>query len=255
MMIRFRRLFLFLLLTMLVSCASTTSEVHTIDPDLQVWQIRPGVWVHRSWHVLDDGARFYSNGLIVQQGSKVALIDTAWGNDETDALVDWIERELRMPVAFAIGTHFHADRVGGAAALAKRGIPLYGSALTRDLALTEKTEPIIPVAGLEQPGSVKRFGTIEVFYPGAGHTRDNVVVWIANERILHGGCAVRPGTSSSLGNTADADVAAWPASMERVMARYPGATLVISGHGEIAGFELLRHTREITERAATRIED
>lgn len=243
-----RALSLILILLTLSACATARNDVATITPDLKVWQIRPGVWVHRSWHVLDDGSRFYSNGLIVQQGSKVALIDTAWGDEPTDALVDWIERELKMPVAFAIGTHFHADRVGGAAALAKRGIPLYGSTLTRDLALTEKHAPITPVAGLERPGSVKRFGTIEVFYPGPGHTRDNVVVWIADERILHGGCAVRPGGTRSLGNTADADVAEWPKSMARVMARYPGVEIVVSGHGELGGYELLQHTREITAK-------
>jgi glyoxylase-like metal-dependent hydrolase (beta-lactamase superfamily II) len=49
---------------------------------------------------------------------------------------------------------------------------------------------------------------------------------------------------------ADADVAEWPASIRRVLERYPQAEVVVPGHGEVGGVELLRHTITLAEQAA-----
>jgi metallo-beta-lactamase class B len=85
-------------------------------------------------------------------------------------------------------------------------------------------------------------GSAEVFYPGPAHTRDNVVVWLAESRVLFGGCAVRAASDTSVGNVADADVKEWPASIRRVRDRYPTADVVVPGHGDPGGRELLEHT-------------
>lgn len=87
-----------------------------------------------------------------------------------------------------------------------------------------------------------RLGPLEIFYPGAAHAPDNVVVWIPAARVLFGGCAVRPGDSSSPGNTDDADIENWPTAIEKVLARYSMAEVVVPGHGAPGGPELLMHT-------------
>ena len=48
--------------------------------------------------------------------------------------------------------------------------------------------------------------TIEIFYPGSGHTEDNIVVWLPKHRILFGGCFVKSLQSKNLGNTEDASI-------------------------------------------------
>jgi len=45
------------------------------------------------------------------------------------------------------------------------------------------------------------------------------------------------------GKLSDADIDAWSASIQRVMERYPEATVVIPGHGVPGGLDLLDHTR------------
>ena len=69
-------------------------------------------------------------------------------------------------------------------------------------------------------------GDVQVIFPGAAHSPDNVVVWIPRLGVLFGGCMVR---SDTLGNLSDADVAAWPAAIARL--RELPATIVIPGHG------------------------
>src|SRR5688572_8239064 len=44
-----------------------------VSPDLQVREIRPGVFLHTSWRPLADGTRFPSNGLVVREGDGLLL--------------------------------------------------------------------------------------------------------------------------------------------------------------------------------------
>jgi metallo-beta-lactamase class B VIM len=218
--------------------------------DLQVRELRPGVWLHTSWQPLDDGRRFPSNGLIVRDGDHLLLVDTAWGEPATEELMRWIDTTLRLPVTAAVVTHFHGDRLGGARVLERRGIPFHGHPLTPGLAATIKLPAPRTLPGLAQAGGVDRVGTLEVFYPGPAHTRDNVVVWLPGSRVLAGGCAVRAGGATSLGNVADADVPHYAASMRRVLERYPSAELVVPGHGDPGALDLVRNTVEVAATAA-----
>src|SRR6185295_3616589 len=104
--------------------------------------------------------------------------------------------------------------------------------LTPALAATVKLPALQALSRLAAAGGVDHVGTAEVFYPGPAHTRDNIVVWLPDSRVLFGGCAVRAATSG-LGNVADADLTAYPASIRRVLERYPAAEVVVPGHGDV----------------------
>ncbi|MGA2447695.1 MAG: hypothetical protein ABTD50_03350 [Polyangiaceae bacterium] len=60
---------------------------------------------------------------------------------------------------------------------------------------------------------------------------------------------VRAVNAATLGNVADADLAAWPASARGVIARYADAARVVPGHGATGGTELLTHTLALAEAA------
>ena len=92
----------------------------------------------------------------------------------------------------------------------------------------------------------------EVLYPGPGHTRDNIVVYYPDAKVLFGGCLIRPGGSDNLGNTADADVVHWAEAVRNVAAAFPDAEIVIPSHGPMGGRELLDHTIALAEAAADR---
>lgn len=252
-----RRIVLPLLLaSSLLGCQSSGSQPDLKSPapavpqaaDLQVSELRPGVWLHVSWQTFPDGTRVSSNGLIVRDGDQLLLIDTAWGEAPTVRLLDWIDANLRLPVTRAVVTHSHHDRIGGSAALLSRGIRISTHPLTRKLA-SEQGLPI-PEAlpELAEAGSTARVGPAELFYPGPGHTRDNLMVWLPESRVLFGGCAVRAASAKGLGNVAHADTAAWPVSIQRALERYGTAEVVVPGHGDAGGPELLRHTLSLFER-------
>lgn len=217
-----------------------------VTPDLEVTKLQPGVWVHTSWYTFENGARFPSNGLIIMEDDSLLLIDTAWGERATEDLLTWIEQELAVPVEAVIATHAHADRMGGAETLKTRGIPLYANPLGFEMAVDHGWPQPQSIGDLN-PGDTVPFGSVEVFYPGPAHTTDNLMVWLPESRLLFGGCAVKSANSKTMGNVADADLDAWPDSIERARTTYPDTELVLPGHGAVGGQELLLHTIRLLE--------
>lgn len=71
---------------------------------------------------------------------------------------------------------------------------------------------------------------------------ESTVVWLAEPRILFGGCLVRGWSAKSMGNTSDADLASWPGAISFLQLHYPAPILVVPGHGDPGGPELLAHT-------------
>lgn len=89
---------------------------------------------------------------------------------------------------------------------------------------------------------------IEVFYPGPGHTEDNIVVWIPSDHVLFGGCLVKALENVSLGNVADANTEKWASSIQNLQIRYPNANIVVPGHGRIGSTDLLLHTIKLSSK-------
>jgi len=216
-------------------------------PTLQMQRLATGVWMHTSYNTF-DGVVYPSNGLIVREGDHLVLLDSAWGADATEELLAWIDEEIGLPVDRALSTHFHDDRTGGVAVLEAAGIDVWSHPMTQRLS-AEEGNPVPPNAlpGIEEPGATTRFGIVEVLYPGGGHARDNIMVWLPEQKILYGGCAVRELATDSLGNTADADLASWPKAIRRAQTHCPDARLVIPGHGKPGGPQLLEHMHELFE--------
>lgn len=212
---------------------------------VRLHRVADGVWSHIATQSF-DGAVFPSNGLIVRDGDELLLIDTAWGAKNTAALLAEIDKHIGLPVTRAVSTHFHDDRVGGVDVLRAAGVATYASPSTRRLAEAEGNEvPAHSLEGLSSSGDWVRFGPVELFYPGAAHSLDNLVAYVPSANVLYGGCAIHELSRTSAGNVADADLDAWPDSVERIQERYPDAGLVIPGHGLPGGPDLLEHTANI----------
>lgn len=88
---------------------------------------------------------------------------------------------------------------------------------------------------------------VECYYLGGGHTIDNILIWLPTEDILFGGCCIKDLNSINLGNLSDADIAAWPVTMQKIKEKFTEPKIVIPGHGAVGGCELIQHTIELLE--------
>ena len=205
-----------------------------------VWlgRMTPNVWVFTTTKVLDSGY-YPANGAIVVDGKESLIIDAGWLAEQASVVLDEWQRTKQPPISRAISTHFHGDRTLGIPVLKARGIPAYGNPLTIGLALDNQLPAPMPLHDVEK--HPVKMGDVEVFYPGPGHTLDNIVVWIPSDRVLFGGCLVKSTTTGDLGYLEDSDVPAWPATMRKLAAKYPNAKHVIPGHGTVKG-DSIAHT-------------
>lgn len=224
-------------------------------PEPVLEKIAEGVWIHKSYGMAGKWGKVLSQGLVMQTDAGIVLVDTAWNDADTEKLLALIEAETgELPVQ-AIITHAHADKMGGMNALRAREIPSLAHQFTNEdapargltpartsILLSEKAHTYA-----ELPDSSVQY---EMFYPGAGHTRDNIVVYYPPAKVLFGGCLIRPGDAKDMGNTADGDVGHWAQAVRNVADAFPDAEIVIPSHGPMGGRELLDHTIELAQAAA-----
>lgn len=223
--------------------AAAGASTNGMPADVEIREVRPGVWVHTSYYTYPDGMRYPANGLIVREGNGLLLVDTAWGERLTLALLNQIEAKIKLSVRRAVVSHAHGDRIAGADVLEARGIEVYALPLTQQRATGEGMPvPDHALEGLDRPGASVQFGSVELFYPGPGHAPDNLMLWVPSRHVLFGGCAVRAAAAGSLGGVADADMTAWLEAIRRARVRYAKAEVVVPGHGGAGGPELLDHT-------------
>jgi len=213
-----------------------TDPMQRIGQSVWVSRLAPGLWLHTTTAVIaDDQHRYFpANGLILESDRGSVLIDTGYLQEHAEVLLTWSKRALRHPITQAVATHFHRDRTGGIPALEAIGIPTVAHPLTLELARSHGTP--VPTAAADFVQDIARVSAqCELFFPGAGHTRDNIVAWLPRQRVLFGGCFLKSMTSADLGYLADAVVADWAGSVRRLSARYSTPTITIPGHGSVSG--------------------
>lgn len=222
-------------------------------PGLTVTPLNDRVFVHTTYGQYQKSL-VPSNGLIIKTNEGVVLVDTGWDSedntDNTQQLLQWVSDSLRQPVRLCIVTHAHEDRVGGIRALKKAGVRVVSTPLTAKKSVKlgyEAPEGMLPndttfIIGQEP---------IRCYFPGEGHTSDNIVVWLPNQQILHGGCLVKSVAAFGMGNLADANLTEWANSIRRVKDQFGTAKVVVPGHEEWGDTRALEHTRRLLEKHAT----
>ncbi len=217
-----------------------------ITEDLKVEQLTAGVWRHVSYEVLETFGRTPGNGLVVVSGATAALIDTPWTGEQTRDLFSWVRQQLSAEITVVIATHSHQDCAGGLAAAHQLGAHSYASKKTARFA-RRAGQPVPQTTFKRQLEVAVGTRKLRLHAAGPGHTVDNIVVWIPDDEILFGGCAVRSAAATQMGYTAEADLDRWPRTIETLLEAYGDARLVVPGHGSPGNTELLRHTLELIE--------
>ncbi|WP_418789174.1 subclass B1 metallo-beta-lactamase [Paenibacillus agilis] len=222
----------------------SSTSITNPDKTIQLTKLNDNVWAHTSYNVW-NGTTYDHNGLIVSTSKGAVLIDTAWGNDQkTEELLQMIEKHVKQKVVLAIVTHAHDDSISGIRALLNQGIDVRSTRLTAELAV--KYGYPSPNPTLDEAPVLKIGGTvIETFYPGEGHSQDNITVWLPKYKLLFGGCFVKSLEAKDLGNLLDANVEQWDDSINKVLKKYPFIKTVVAGHGNWGDKSLLFHTLDL----------
>lgn len=186
-----------------------------------------------------------NNGIIYHSNGEAIIVSTPESEQETQNLIDWVRNNLKADITGYIIDRWHPDAMGGLVSVHKSGIKSYANERTRIIAKDKKLP--VPQVSFEEELELK-VGNKKVIcdYLGASHTEDGIVVWIPEEKVLFGGNGVRS-YGGWYGNIGDADLKEWSNTISRVKMKYKDAKIVIPGHGNYGGTELLDYTINLYE--------
>jgi metallo-beta-lactamase class B len=190
------------------------------------------------------GTLYPANGLYVVTADGVILIDALWDETQTQPLLDSIEKRHHQKVKICIITHFHDDRTAGLDILKAKGIKTYSSLLSFQKG-TERGEKTTEFQFTKDTTFTLGGVTCQTYYPGHGHSPDNIVVYFPSTKVLFGGCFIKSLDTQSLGNLEDADVEKWQVSIKNTMKKFISAKFVIPGHQSWTNKRSLQHTLKL----------
>jgi len=227
----------------LISCSKQNlSEKEKIvyqSENLVITKFSHHIYEHTSWLQTDEFGKVPCNGMIVMSKNEAAVFDTPADAESSEELIEFLHSQ-NIQINSVVATHFHNDCVGGLDEFHKWNIPSYANQMTIDLL---KNEPgNVPQTGFEKE-LVLNAGNKKVYveYFGEGHTKDNVVAYFPDKKVLFGGCLIKE-TGAGKGNLEDANEKEWSETVSKIKAKYPDIKTVIPGHGKRGGMELLDYT-------------
>jgi metallo-beta-lactamase class B len=211
--------------------------------DLLIIQISENAFLHTSYKQTNDFGNVPCNGMIVRNSNEVVVFDTPTNNKSAEELIKFIKEKLHCKINGIVPTHFHDDCLGGLASFHSNKIPSFANTTTIELAKANKM--VVPQNGFKDSLKISVGKTYTIVkYFGQGHTKDNVVGYFPNENILFGGCLIKE-IEATKGYLGDANVFEWSNTVEKVKQQYLNVKIVIPGHGEIGGRDLLDYTIQL----------
>jgi metallo-beta-lactamase class B len=192
------------------------------------------------------GSRIPANGTYLVTHAGVVLFDTPWDTSQFQPLIDSIRIKHNKEIVLCLATHFHEDRTAGLEFYRRRGVKTYTTRQTDELSKASGKSRAEFLITQDTTFTVGQYA-FQTYFPGHGHTADNIVIWFEKEKILHGGCLIKSTSDHDLGNLADADTVQYAATVYNVIKKCKHPKFVVPGHDSWASTESLNHTLKMAQ--------
>jgi len=222
------------------------SFAQTKDSGLQISHLTGDFYIYTTYVSL-NGAPFPANGMYLVTSKGVVMFDTPWDSTQFQPLLDSIRLRYNKNVVMCIATHFHDDRTAGLEYYKQQGIKTYTTKQTDELSKTRGKKRAEFLIYKDTVFTVAQY-SFQTYYPGPGHTPDNIVIWFDKEKILYGGCLIKSTEAGNLGNLDDANVKAYASTIEDVERKCKHPKYIIPGHQDWTSTNSLEHTLELAHQ-------
>jgi len=216
------------------------------DSSLKISHLSGDFYVFTTYNFY-KGSRIPANGMYLVTNKGVVIFDTPWDTTQFQPLLDSIKNRHNQNAILCIATHFHEDRTGGLEYYKQQGIKTYTTRQTDELSKIrgmKRAEFLIYKDTLFKLGQY----SFQTYYPGQGHTSDNIIVWFEKEKILYGGCLIKSTEADDLGNLADANTKAYAHTLENVQRKCKNPIYIITGHDDWSSNKSLEHTLQMAKK-------
>ncbi|MBD1555894.1 MBL fold metallo-hydrolase [Vibrio sp. S9_S30] len=157
------------------------------------------------------GVNYYNTTVVVDKKAGVMLIDPL-GADRVATVLKAVKQITNKPITAMVYSHYHLDHVEGASAIQdyvdknqSEKLEIYASQAVYDKIMHHTTrndngeiEAKIPLPTKVQQykrGKTIKFGDQRVRFiapKGHGHTPDNTMIWIQNDKVMHFADMINP---------------------------------------------------------------
>jgi len=174
------------------------------------------------------------------------MFDTPWDTTQFQPLLDTIKARHNKNVVMAFATHWHSDKTAGLEYYKQQGIRTYTTVLTDEFS---KKNDKKRAEFLMTKDTIFHIGqySFETYYPGEGHTADNIVIWFKKEKILFGGCLIKGVDDETLGNLSDANVLEYASTLKNVQRKFRNPKFIIIAHSDWNNINSLKHSIDMAE--------
>ena len=221
-----KKLYIFIILSIIIPFIGFSQQ----EKRLLISKLTDHIYIYTTFNTY-NGSKVPANGLYVTTDEGVILIETPWDESQFQPLLDSIEFKHHKKVMFSISTHSHEDRTAGIEYYKSKGIKTYTSNQTDSISkITGKNR----AAFLFNNDTTFKLGAevVKTFFPGKGHTPDNIIIWFEKEKVLYGGCFIKSGDAADLGNLNDATPDQWLTSVNKVKMKFKSPKYIIPGHDD-----------------------
>lgn len=228
------------ILTFALIHSLTTIFGQTEDAKLKISHLTGDFYIYTTYNTY-EGSQVPANGMYLLTGNGVVMFDTPWDTTQFQPLLDSIKLKHNKSVVLCIATHWHSDKTAGLEYYRQKGIKTYTTALTDELSKKNHNKRAEFLMTKDTVFHVGKY-SFETYYPGPGHTTDNIVIWFNNEKILYAGCLIKGADSENLGFLGDGNVRAYESTLKRVQKKFRKPKFIIISHSDWHNLNSLAHS-------------
>jgi len=235
-----------IILTMTFIFSLTNIFAQTEEAKLNFSHLTGNFYIYTTYNTYED-SQVPANGMYLVTNNGVVMFDTPWDTTQFQPLLDSIKLRHNKSVVMCIATHWHSDRTAGLEYYRKQGIKTYTTVLTDELSKKNNKKRAEFLIAKDTVFNIEQY-SFETFYPGEGHTADNIIIWFNKEKILYGGCLIKGVDAETLGYLGDANVTEYETTLKRVQKKCPNSNFIIISHSDWNNINSLKHSLKMAKK-------
>lgn len=236
----------FILLTLTFLFSITSLSAQSTKAKLDIAHLTGDFYIYTTYNSYEN-SRVPANGMYLVTNNGVVLFDTPWDTTQFQPLLDSIKLKHNKPVVLCIATHWHSDRTEGLEYYKQQGIKTYTTTLTDELSKKNGKKRAEFLIAKDTVFNIEQY-SFETYYPGEGHTTDNIVIWFNKEKILYGGCLIKGADAENLGFLGDANTKEYYSTLKKVQKKCPQPNVILISHSDWSNNNSLKHSIELAKK-------
>lgn len=205
--------------------------------NLVIRKISKNVYQHISYLFNNDLEMISCNGMIVVHKGKAIILDTPTNEQNSAELIKCVTNKMGCKIQAVVVTSFNTDCLGGLKSFHRNNIRSYASNET--IMLAKKENLIEPQQGFNTTCTFT-IGDKKVYLEHfeEKNNKGSIVGYFPDDQVIFGGRLIKE-NGLTLNNVQEVNTKIGVKTLQKIKSKYSGSKIVIPGHGESGGPELL----------------